>query len=194
MVENAPLNGPFLGFIVKREQDPPNDPEAANMDVLGRVKVRVPGKWAESAWAWPLGFGGSAQWGKNVVPPMGATVAIWAVEGDEDKLFYVPANHAKEMTFPEFEHPDIIVMGDKFLRLIYDRRDGQRYAAAQVVKEVNGEESLICEVRFDIEGNSVRIRSETAMVIESGGHLSIEADGDIEIGGRKLARKSGMID
>jgi len=191
---NSHLNGPFLGFIVKREKDPEGDPEAEGMEMLGRIKARVPGKWEQSAWAWPLGFGGSTKWGKNIVPPMGATVAIWMIEGDEDKLFYVPANHAKDMTFPEFEHPDIIVMGDKFLRLLYDQRDGQRYAAAQVVKEVNGEESLICEVRFDIEGNSMRIRAETALTIESGGHLVIDADGDIEIGGRKLARKTGMID
>ncbi len=194
MVENGPMSGPFMGFIVKREFDPLNDPEAAGMKVLGRVKARVAGKWTESAWAWPLGFGGSAQWGKNVVPPMGAAVAIWIVNGDEDKLVYLPASHAESMTFPEFEHPDVIVMGDKLLRLIYDQRDGQRYAAAQIVKEVNGEESLICEFRFDIEGNSVRIRAETGLSIESGGQLSIDAVGDIEIGGRKLARKTGMID
>ena len=194
MVENGPMNGPFLGIIVKREKDPKDDPEAANMEMLGRVKARVPGKWTESAWAWPLNFGGSAQWGKNIVPPMGAIVAIWEINGDEDKLFYMPANHAKGMTFPEFVDPDVIVMGDKFLRLVYDRRDGQRYAAAQVVKEINGVENLICEFRFDIEGNSVRIRSETGMSIESGAHLSIDAVGDIEIGGRILARKTGMID
>lgn len=187
-------NGPFFGFVIKREQDPEEDPEAANMDVLGRIKARVPGKWDESAWAWPLGFGGTAQWGKNIVPPMGAVVTIWQIEGDEDKLFYLPGHHGGGMTFPEFVHPDVIVMGDKLLRLVYDRRDGQRYAAAQVVKEVNGEESLILEIRFDIENNGVRIRSETAMSIESGGQLSIDAVGDIEIGGRKLARKAGMIE
>ncbi len=187
------VNGPFAGQIVKRELDPIDDPEASNMEVLGRVKVRIPGKFEESAWAWPLGFGGSAQWGFNCVPPMGALVAVWIVAENEEQLLYMPAQHAIGMTFPEFEHPDVIVGGDSNLRLIYDRREGQKYAAAQMVKEVNGEESLLCEIRFDIEGNSVRIRAETGLKIESKGQLTIDATGDIEIGGRKLSRKSGMI-
>ncbi len=185
---------PYMGTIVKREKDPSNDPEAANMQMAGRIKARVPGKWDESGWAWPLNFGGSPQWGFNKVPPIGAAVAIWTIAGDEDKLVYMPAQHAIGMTFPEFEHPDVIVGGDENLRLIYDRREGQKYAAAQIVKEVNGAESLICEIRFDIEGNSLRIRAETGLQIESGGQLSIDAVGEIEIGGRILSRKEGMIE
>ena len=187
------MSGPWGGTIVKREKDPANDPEAASMEVLGRIKAKVPGKWAESAWAWPLGFGGSEQWGFNAVPPMGALVAIWEIGGDEEQLFYMPAQHALGMTFPEFEHPDVIVGGDKNLRLIYDRREGQKYAAMQALKEVDGAESLILEIRFDIEGNSLRILSETGLDVFSRGHLSLDAVGDIEIGGRKLSRKSGMI-
>jgi len=187
------VSGPYSGKIVKRELDPENDPEAADMPVLGRIKAKVPGKWEESAWAWPLGFGGAPLWGFNRVPPMGALVSIWVVNGNEEQLLYLPAQHAFGMTFPEFVHPDVMVGGDENLRLIYDRREGQKYAAMQVVKEVNEEESLICEFRFDIEGNSVRILAETGMKIECKGQLSIDATGDIEIGGRKLSRKAGMI-
>jgi len=183
-----------MGIIIKRELDPKDDPEAANMEVLGRIKAKVPGKWQESAWAWPLNFGGAPQWGVNRVPPMGALVAIWIVGGNEESLVYMPAQHAIGMTFPEFEDPDVIVAGDENIRLIYDRREGQKYAAAQVVKEVDGAESLICEIRFDVEGNSVRILAETGLKIECKGQLTLDSTGDIEIGGRKLARKSGMIE
>jgi hypothetical protein len=193
MENNGPVSGPFAGVIVKREKDPEDDPEASGMEMLGRVKAKVPGKWEESAWAFPLGFGGAERWGWNSVPPMGALIAIWIIGGDEEKLLYMPAQHAIGMTFPEFEHPDVIVGGDENLRLIYDRREGRKYAAAQVVKEINGEESLILEIRYDIEGNSVRILAETGLKIESKGQLTIDAVGDIEIGGRKLSRKSGMI-
>jgi len=191
--ENGFVGSPLIGTIVKREKDPSDDPEASNMEVLGRIKARVPGKWEESAWAWPLNFGGSPQWGVNKVPPMGALVVIWIIGGNEENLIYMPAHHAIGMTFPEFEHPDVMVAGDENIRLIYDRREGQKYAAAQVVKKVNGEESLICEFRFDIEGNSVRILAETGLKIECKGQLTIDATGDIEIGGRKLSRKAGMI-
>lgn len=193
----GPISGPFGGIVVKREKDPEGDPESANMEVLGRVKVRVPGRWEESAWAFPLGFGGSPQWGFNSVPPMGSLVAVWIVCGgnnmDEDKLLYMPAQHAIGMTFPEFEHPDVMVGGDNNLRLIYDRREGQKYAAVQMIKPINGEDSLLCELRFDIEGNSLRILAETGLKIECKGQLTLDATGDIEIGGRKLSRKSGMI-
>lgn len=192
-MNNQILAGPYIGQIVKREKDPENDPEASGMEVLGRVKVRVPGKFEESAWAWPIGFGGSSQWGINNVPPLGAAVIVWVVGTNEDQLLYMPAHHATGMTFPEFEHPDVTVAGDSNFRFIYDRREGQKYAAMQVIKEVGGDEDLICEFRFDIEGNSVRIKAETGLKIECGGQLTIDAVGDIEIGGRKLSRNPGMI-
>lgn len=185
--------GPLSGHVVKREKDPENDPEAASMEVLGRVKVRVPGKFEESAWAWPLGFGGAPQFGINHVPPIGAAVYVWVIGENEDYLVYAPAHHASGMTFPEFEHPDVTVAGDSNFRFVYDRREGQKYAAMQVIKEIGGAEELICEVRFDIEGNSVRIKAETGLKIECGGQLTIDAVGDIEIGGRKLSRNPGMI-
>jgi hypothetical protein len=180
-------------IIIKREKDPIDDPEAAAMEVLGRVKVKIPGTIDESAWAWPLGFGGSAMWGRNEVPPIGALVAIFTIKGNKDRLYYIPGSHAEGQTFPEFVHPDITVAGDKNFRFVHDRREGQQYAAMQVIKDVDGQEDLICETRYDIEGNGMRIYATTGLKIETDGQFEIEAGGDVIINGRILANKPGNM-
>lgn len=183
------MDGPLPGIVLKREQDPENDPECAEMEVIGRVKVQIPGELEESAWAYPLGFG-SSELGlaKNSVPPIGAVVAVWRVKDNTDHLWYLPAHAALEHVFPEFEHPDVFVAGDDRVRLIYDRRDGQRYATIQLLEMIGDEQRLMGEARFDVEGRALRIYAKTGILVETDGQLSLDAKGDIEIAGRKVAR------
>lgn len=62
---------------------------------VGRVRLRVPGIIdGESGWALPLGppGGGEARRGLFAVPPVGAEVGVWFVQGDVDRPRYVPGH------------------------------------------------------------------------------------------------------
>jgi len=188
------MNGPFKGFIVKREKDPADDPECADMDVIGRVKVRIPGKLEESAWAWPMNAGGAELFGRNHVPPRGAMVDVFFVDGDPDKLQWSPGSHTRDQVFPEFEHPDVTVEGDKNFRFVHDRREGQRSAVFKVVKpNTSGVDQDVIELRFDIEGHGVRLYAMTGLQLETLGDMDLKANGEVRIQGRVVSKKNGMI-
>lgn len=196
MPPNIDMDSIQMGFIIKRERDPADDPECTAMEVLGRIKAKVPGYMDESAWAWPMNFGGSPQWGQNKVPPMGAQVAIFRLKGNNERLYYLPGHHARGFTFPEFEHPDVEVSGDKNYRFVRDKRDGRQYAAMQVIKDVGDPpvEELICEIRFDIKNNALRIFATTAILFETVGQMEFRAGGDIVMNNRILSQKPGNVD
>lgn len=61
---------------------------------LGRVKVRIPGLIEpESGWVWPLTIGGgSGGRGLNLVPALGADVAVFFNQGDPDHPYYLGGN------------------------------------------------------------------------------------------------------
>jgi len=180
------LFGLYSGKVVKRELDPIGDPECAAMEVRGRVRIEIPGMFAETPWAYPKGSGGY-RYGKNESPPLGTDVFVQFINGDPDQPVYELADPAPDETFPEFVHPDVFVWGDDQFRFIRDRRADQDYATFQVVKEINGAEEAICELRFDVKGNSLRIYATTALEILADGFIKIgDGRSDVEINGRKV--------
>jgi hypothetical protein len=61
----------------------------ADPEGLGRIRVMIPGLVEpESAWAEPVGAGGSAQRGRFDVPEKGATVTVHFLMGDIDRPKY----------------------------------------------------------------------------------------------------------
>jgi hypothetical protein len=187
-------NGPYEGFIVKREKDPEDDPECRDMDVIGRVKVRIPGFISESAWAWPRHAGGARLFGRNHVPPIGALVNVYMIDGDPDKLQWECGHHTKDQVFPEFESADVTVEGDENFRFVHDRREGQRSAVFKVLKpNLDGEPTEVMELRFDIEGNGLRIYAMTGLVLETAGNMELTAAGEVKIQDRVVSKKNGMI-
>jgi hypothetical protein len=186
------LMGLYSGTIVKREDPDNGDPDG---EMLGRVKVEIPGLISESAWAWPRHFGGAEKWGKNAVPPLGAEVNVQFVNGMVDNPVWEPAHHGQNQAFPEFDHPDMIVMGTASFRLVHDPREGQRYAALKAIKEVDGNEETLIEIRFDIENNMLSIHGETGVLVSTIGQLNMTTNhgGDVEIQGRKVLKANRTI-
>lgn len=181
------FQGLYLGTVLKRENDPANDPTTKFDVCIGRLKASIPGMMEETAWALPRGWGGSELWGRNgPVPPVGADVLIQFVNGDPDQPRWEPAHPGESEVFPEFVHPDVVVWGDRFLRVSYDMRDGQRFFRIAVVKPVGDEERTIIELAMDIENNAARLYAGRALALETGGHLQLSASGDCEIKGRKV--------
>ena len=180
--------GPYTAVVTKRENDPDpkTDPTTAQVKTLGRIKFKIAGEMEESAWSFPVGFGGAKKWGHNAVPPIGADVLVWFPNGRLDAPVWLPAHHGDSETFPEFEHPDVAVWGIGPFRLVVDPREANGYMALRVVKEVNGTEDVICELLFSAKGNGVRLLAGSALVLESDGQLNLKSKGDIEINGRKI--------
>jgi uncharacterized protein involved in type VI secretion and phage assembly len=57
---------------------------------VGRVKINVPGVAEPTGWAWPISAGGgAARRGTWSIPPLGATVLVWFVQGSPDRPVYI---------------------------------------------------------------------------------------------------------
>lgn len=177
--------GPWPGVIVKRENDPEGSDTAFEVgDLAGRITASIPGLTEECAWAFPIGWGGSAKFGVNMVPPIGADVLIFFPLGQIDSPRWISAHHGPSEVFPEFVHPDMIVMGTERFRFVMDQRAG--WAAFRVIEEVDGVETVMCEDLWNINERGRRIYSKTALVAETDGQLNLDSGGDTQIKGRKI--------
>jgi hypothetical protein len=168
------------GEVVRRD-----DPEGRS-----RVKVRIAGLIdTESAWASP-GGGGAKYFGKNSVPPLGATVDVLFVNGDIERPKYWCGDHGvvdgESQVFPEHTSPDVHVFGIGPFRLVIDNTDGQKSATAKAVREVDGVEESMIEVVFNYEDNSLFARAESAVGLLAGAILDLDSGGDVQVKGRKL--------
>jgi|GEM_PF-1089030 len=163
------LVGLYAGIIIDRD-----DPEG-----LARVRVQIPGVIDESAWCLPKGSG-APQYGANNVPPMGADVYIQFVNGNIDRPVYEPGWPGKPAegaeTFPEFEDPDVAVFGIGPFRLVIDNREDQETAVAKMVRDVNGTEESMVEFTLEKATNSLKIFVQTALLLEAGGLIDIDAN------------------
>src|SRR5688500_8068929 len=67
---------------------------------LGRVRIDVPPLMPDegSTWAWPMAIpgAGSPQRGGWDPPDVGAEVYVWFLNGDPEKVRYVPGNHGRD--------------------------------------------------------------------------------------------------
>jgi uncharacterized protein involved in type VI secretion and phage assembly len=165
--------------------------------MLSRVKVRIPALLEPDdtdagPWAFPKG-GGSANWGKNSVPPLGADVFIMFINGDIERPVWEPANHgrpvidgqAQSEAFPEHQDPDIHVFGIGPFRLVIDDRAGNRSAIFKMVKTVGTEEQPIVWLEYNYETNSAQVYATSALGLKSEALLDIDAPA-VQIKGRKV--------
>jgi len=166
--------------------------------LLSRIKVRVPGILEpqtsdQGPWAWPRSAGGSAQFGRNSVPPLDADVLIQFVNGDLNYPVWETAWHGvplvdgqpRSEAFPEHEHPDIHVFGVGAFRLVIDDRPGQRSATFKVVKLVGGEEQAVAWLEFNYETNSAQLWADSAVQVAAGAIVDIDGS-TVQVRGRKV--------
>jgi hypothetical protein len=179
--QGAPDHGVYLGTVVDRD-----DP-----DGLCRIRARVPGRNERTPWARPRG-GGSRYRGKADVPPLGADVYVDYINGDRRMPRYEPADYGivdgESEVFPEHVDPDVHVFGIGPFRIVIDNREpaeGEaRTMRAKLVKEVGGEEQDIAWIEIS-EDNSIQIYADSAVGIEAGGIVDIDAS-VVQVKGRKV--------
>jgi uncharacterized protein involved in type VI secretion and phage assembly len=64
--------------------------DTADPKGVGRVRVNVPGVAEPTGWARPISpGGGAARRGSWSIPPLGATVLVWFVQGSPDRPVYI---------------------------------------------------------------------------------------------------------
>ncbi len=188
-VGDGKIQGLKLGKVVDR-----NDP-----DGLCRIRAEIPGLMQRTPWARPRG-GGSEKRGKADVPPLGSDVYIQFVNDDPRMPVYDQADYGyvngKKEVFPEHTDPDVHVFGIGLFRVVLDNRtpsdpDRPRTLRIKMVKEVNGSEEDIAWIEFS-ENNSIQVFAESAIGIEAGAILNIDAP-VVQVKNRKVMNISRPI-
>ncbi len=175
------LWGTWEGFVIARETAEPQ---------RGRIKVRVPGLFEESAWAYPSGWGTTRN---GPVPPIGAIVEVFFLGGHRDQPRWREAHPGEGETFPEFVHPDVTVLGDASFRVVRDPRPEYNYTCIRALEKVNGADDVMVEIFISHTGRAVRIYGAAGVKVESEGELNIESAGDVDVQGRKVLPRNRPI-
>lgn len=185
-LDGEQLFGLYAGKVIKREKDPEGDPETKTLSMRGMAKIEIPGMFDDGVWARAKGSG-SYRRGRMESPPIGCDVYVQFINGDQEMGVWEYADPADDEVYPEYDHPDVAVDGDVSFRFVRDRRDGQQYAAWQIIKEIDNIETVIAELRFDIQNNAIRLHADSTVSISSMGLVDISCNGDIQIAGRKIS-------
>jgi uncharacterized protein involved in type VI secretion and phage assembly len=148
---------------------------------IGRVKVRVPGLIEPASdWALPamVPGGGEKRRGFFFVPPKGAEVSVWFVQGDPERPRYCPSHWGapggqSQAPTPvqdaTVEEAPLIgcIETDNFL-LVFDDRPGKR--SVEIGVKESGDRLI-----FDAESHMVELKGTVGVRIKSTGAISLEA-------------------
>lgn len=174
--QDTRLLGMYLGYVTDRD-----DPEG-----LSRIRFCIPGLIEpHGPWAWPLGTcgGGSGNRGFFAVPEVGAEVAVFFAQGDQDHPHWLSAHWGRpddKSEVPEEAqgNPDNRVIATETFRIEMDETKGAR--KLRLTNKKTG-----CHLVFDAEENSVTLQGTTAITIKALGAISLEA-ANITLNGRVL--------
>lgn len=164
----------YFGQVIERL-----DPE-----VIGRVKVQIPGLIERTGWGLPVGhpFAGKAGKGEIEPPPLGATVLCGFEAGSIDRLFYftgpwpiggAPAGHAVTAD------GDNKVFVDEKLKIERDARIGT--AGYRITDVATGGAAV--KIEMDLETLQVEVSSTLAVTVRAVGPLQLTG-GAVTINGR----------
>lgn len=147
---------------------------------IGRVKFRIQGMIDESDWARPVALpgAGEARQGWFIVPPVGAEVGVWFVQGDPDQPRYAaghwgaPKGQGSQAPTPVQE---VDVKDAQHIRCFetprflftFDDREGHH--SVELKDKVSGDGFLL-----DAETRALRITGTAALILQSVGAVSIE--------------------
>ena len=152
-----------IGVVVDRA-----DPKG-----LGRVKVRVPGLFEPSGWAFPLGQtgGGTVDEGTWWIPQLKSEVAIWLNRGDEDKPYYLPAQwgDGEPPVASDGGDPDVVVMsiGGAY-EIVVDRRPESK--GFKIIDKANNEGLL----EFDGVTRQLQLSAVAGIQLISTGQIDLQ--------------------
>lgn len=190
--------GVHEGFVTDNR-----DPEA-----LGCVRVKVEGLMPDdgSSWAFPMGLtgGGGPQRGQWDPPDIGAEVYVWFLNGDPEKVRYLPGHHGRgEEPTAVLSAKDAaedgpgkidaslqvkVVFETSEWQFVVDEREGKRrlYIHAKSLGEDLGKGAALM-VELDREQGVFAVSGTGGIALRSAGRISIEAS-VIEIGGRVVTQ------
>lgn len=179
------LEGIYLGSVVQRD-----DP-----DGLCRVRVAIPGLMEKTTWARPRG-GGSKNWGKASVPPIGADVYVQFLNMDPRMPIYEPADYGyrnnESEVFPEHEDPDVHVFGIGRFRIVVDQRDAEAGSLRiKLVKNISSVETDVAWIEIN-DNNSIQVYADSAVGIEAGAIVNVDAPA-VQIKNRKVMNTTRPI-
>lgn len=178
------------------------DPEG-----LHRVSVCVPGLLPDDggAWAFPMGLlgGGGPQRGQWDPPDKGAEVYVWFLNGDPDKVRYLPGHHGRGEEPTAVKSAKAAADGsgkiDASLQVkvihetsewnfVVDERGGHRrmYIQAKSLGENLGLGTALM-IELDRENGVLALSGLGGIAIRSGGKISIAAP-VIDIAGRRVTQ------
>ena len=188
--------GVHEGYVVTNR-----DPKA-----LGRVRVCVPGLLPDegSTWAYPMSPSKGSGRGSWDPPDIEAEVYVWFLNGDPEKVRYMPGHHfrdheptavkaAKDEAETSEEKVDaalevkVIYETDEW-NIVADERVGKRrlYIQAKSLGEDLVEGSALM-IEFDREQGVLGLVGIGGIALSSTGLINIEAS-SIQIGGRKVVQ------
>ena len=159
-----------------------------------RVRLRVPGLVEpKSPWAYPAGsmFGSVAGQGSGGVPPAGANVYVFFLNGDPDSPRWF-GGHWTETEIPaELKGREGYIWASETFAVVVDQGDpetgeGQRL---RLLCRTPGRE---LSVELNHDDNTVEIDAKTGVIIKAIGAIEIDA-ASITIGGRKLVQNGEPI-
>lgn len=189
----------YTGFVV----------DVADPLLVGRVKVMVPGVLEPaSSWALPAALpgGGGPNRGVYAVPPVGAAVCVWFLQGDVDHPYYVAGNYGAPGGVRETPGPvgGYRGEGDDALDGLtpidatkIPAWEGDRYIVWADERE--GHERLVLRdkktndsIEFDGAKAGISIEATTVLMLKSAGLVSIEGAA-VVINGRPVAPAGSPI-
>lgn len=183
-----PNRPPYEGEVVARD-----DPKG-----LHRVKVKIPGPWeVSSPWVLPLGVGynGAPQKGRFESPPLGATVAIFFINGNKENPRYLAGHHGvDEVPLDDSGDPlaDVTTDGDN--KVFQDERirvEVDARAGTYGIRIADLQNNTLGFVDLDLYSGQLGVSTPLGILLKTDGHLRVEA-GLVTVNGRPVL-KGGPI-
>lgn len=168
---------------------------------LGRVRVIIPGLLEEpSAWAGALGGDGggtgTARKSSFNAPKIGATVAVWFLQGDPNRPYYMPGHFGSPggvddvpedvREVPAVERPEVVAFETERYKLTYD--DRKAFASFRI-RDKKLRNTLL---EFDGKNGAVMLSAETNLILRAGGFIDLVAP-QIQLAGRKVLRSKKPV-
>lgn len=153
--------------------------DSSDPEVLGRVRVRVPGIIdGESAWAWPFGMlgAGAAQRGAFDVPDVSSDVLVMFLGGDPERPLWTGGNFGKPNGKSEVPKPLASVSpGEQSKVKAYE-------TARWLVTYDDRSESPVFRVEDKISGDIVELDGRSmSMNLKGTVQVNITSDGVVAI-------------
>lgn len=175
--------GLYSGTVVTNK-----DPEG-----LCRVTVKVQGLLAESEWALPAGTAGGADGvGDSGIPPEGADVFVWFINGNLDEPIYFGGHWGRQERPPgpageiaPADRPKIRAFETGRYLIVMDGRESAPSLA--LLDKQTGARIAIDDADVLLSGFNITVAAEGSISMSAGAGIDAAADGPVDISGASVS-------